>query len=46
MLGRAHILRTEEGSRVSKMFTVAWKKYEQIYTEIFASAAGGSELIQ
>ena len=46
MLGRAHILQTNEGERVSKMLLLAWKKYEKIYTKIIASGAGGSKLEQ
>ena len=46
MLRRAHMLCTDEEERVSKILTLAWKKYENIYTKIIGSGAGGSKLEQ
>ena len=46
MLGRGHILRTDEAKRISKMLTLAWKKYENICPKIIASWTGGSKLEQ
>ena len=46
MLGRAHILRNDEGERVSKMLSLAWKKIWKNMQKIIASGAGGSKLEQ
>ena len=46
MLRRAHMLCNDEEERVSKILTLAWKKYENICIKIFGSGAGGSKLEQ